>query len=180
MNPLAHGELAWLALAQPFAGRRERALITWAGVLPDLDGLTLLALPFDHGAAYETWHHVATHSLWSGLLCGAVLGAVATKGSRLATGAACFAAFHLHLLCDLMGSGAEWPIHWLWPLGELLVPPFSWGWELSSWQNALVFVLGLVATAVLGITKGRTWVEAVSATADAHVVATFRKWAGRS
>ncbi|MBL8917848.1 MAG: metal-dependent hydrolase [Myxococcaceae bacterium] len=166
MNPIVHAELSWLAGVR-LTERRDRVLVTLAGVLPDLDGLTLLA----GEEAYATWHHVLTHGLVSAVGTTAVLAAFAKR--RLAVAGLAFAAFHLHLLCDLAGSGPGWPIAYLSPFSrhELM---WSGQWNLASWQNTII---GLVATfVVLGcaLPLGRTPVELFSRAVDAKVVATLR------
>ena len=168
MNPLVHGELSWLA-AQKLNDRRDRLLVTIAGVIPDLDGLTLLG-----GVdAYGRWHHVLTHGALSAvLLCGALTFFARRK---LAVFGLALAAFHLHLLCDLLGSGPGWPLYYLWPFSR--VETYWRGqWDLASWQNTLI---GLVTTLlVLACAKpfGRTIVELFSVKHDAEVVKTVRKW----
>ncbi len=166
MNPLVHAELSWLGTFR-LAQRRDRLLVTLAGVLPDLDGLTLL---FGE-ESYGRWHHVVTHGVFAAVVVTAGLTAFAQQRARVA--ALAFAMFHLHLACDLAGSGPGWPITYLWPLSAR---ELSWRgqWNLASWQNTLI---GLVATlAVLGcaVPLGRTVVELFSPTADAKVVAAVR------
>lgn len=38
MSPTAHGLINWL-ISQPLHHRRERCLVTYAGLVPDIDGL---------------------------------------------------------------------------------------------------------------------------------------------
>lgn len=166
MNPLVHAELAWLTGAR-LAARRDRVLVTLAGVAPDLDGLTIL---FGE-EAYGRWHHVVTHGALSAVsLCAALAAFGVQRGRVLGLG---LFAFHLHLLCDLAGSGPGWPIFYLWPFSsqELM---WSGQWDLASWQNA---VIGLSATlACLAMAKwlNRTIVELFSLRGDAAVVKTIR------
>lgn len=171
MNPLVHGELGWL-VGHRLAARRDRALVTLAGVLPDLDGLTLLA----GEDAYARWHHLLTHGIVAATACAALLAAVARQ--RLAVAALAFAAFHLHLLCDLAGSGVGWPIFYLWPFDGVAVG-WSGGWELASWQNTVIglgVTLGCLGAALL---VGRTPVELLSPRADGAVVRTLVARFGR-
>jgi len=178
MNPLVHAELGWLT-AQGLPARRDRVLVTLSGVAPDLDGLSLLG----GQEAYATWHHVLSHgALAAGLICGglATLGVQRWRTFLLALGA-----FHLHLLCDLVGSGdfalggSGWPLLYLWPFSRL---ELSWSgqWDLVSWQNTLV---GLAATVACVLTAAsplqRTAVELFSTRADAAVVETVRRRLGR-
>jgi hypothetical protein len=167
VNPIVHAELSWLG-AQKLGTRRDRLLVTLGGVLPDLDGLTLLG----GEDLYGQWHHVLTHGFASALVISAALAAFADR-KRAVFGLA-LAAFHLHLLCDLAGSGPGWPLFYFWPFSR--AQQFWDGqWDLASWQNSLI---GLGATlAVLACAKpfGRTMVELFSPGADAKVVAAIRK-----
>jgi len=78
-----------------------------------------------------------------------LFGALAKQ--RLLVGALSFVAFHLHLLCDLAGSGPGWPIWYLYPL-SLNETMWSGQWNLASWQNSLI---GLAATLAAGSNGGR-------------------------
>jgi hypothetical protein len=138
-----------------------------AGVLPDVDGLSLLG----GQAAYARWHHVLTHGVLAALLAALVLGALARR--HLAVAALTLVAFHLHLLCDLVGSGPGWGLAYLWPFspGEI-----SWKgqWNLASWQNALTGLLVTLAALGCALPLGRTPFELASTVGDGHVVRTLR------
>ena len=109
--PLVHGELSWLT-AQRLTHRRDRALVTVAGVIPDLDGLTQLG-----GVdLYGKWHHVLTHGIIAAV--GFSLLLTTFSKERLKVLGLTFLAFHLHLLCDLAGSGPGWPIFYLEPFSN--------------------------------------------------------------
>lgn len=176
MNPVVHAELGWLA-SQRLRTRRDRVLVTLAGVAPDLDGLSLLA----GQEAYARWHHVVSHGLPVALL---LCGALAWRADdRRETFLLALASFHLHLLCDLVGSGdfslggTGWPLLYLWPLSRA---ELSWSgqWDLVSWQNTLI---GLAATAacLLGALRWRrTPVELFSLAADGEVVKAVRRRLG--
>ncbi len=167
MNPIVHAELSWLG-AQKLTERRDRLLVTLGGVIPDLDGLTLLA----GEEAYGKWHHVLTHGIVSAVLLSAVLAACAKR--KLAVFGLAFAAFHLHLLCDLLGSGPGWPLYYLWPFSRVET---SWSgqWNLASWQNSLIGLAATLSVLACAVPFKRTMVELFSLTADAQVVATIRR-----
>ncbi len=57
-----HLALSWL-IAHGLPDRRERVLIAWAGVLPDLDALTIFK-GYDY---YSPYHHVVTHGIVAAL-----------------------------------------------------------------------------------------------------------------
>jgi inner membrane protein len=171
LNPIVHGELAWL-VAQKLKSRRDRWLVTAAGLAPDLDGLTILVSE----DAYGRWHHLLTHGFISaGVICGLL--AVAAN-ERLRVLALALVAFHLHLVCDLAGSGLGWPIYYFVPFSEM---PFEWsgGWELASWQNSTIGMAATLVCLACALPFGRTVVELFSLKADAAVVKTIRARFGR-
>lgn len=146
--------------------------MTLAGLAPDLDGLTLFA----GEEAYGRWHHVLTHGILAAVAVTALGATLAEDRRRVAM--LSFAAFHLHLLCDLAGSGPGWPLYYLWPFSRA-EQMWEGQWDLASWQNTAI---GLgVTVGVLGcaVWFGRTIVELFSVKADAAVVATVRRRAGR-
>lgn len=166
MNPIVHAQLSWLG-AQKLPDRRDRILVTLGGVLPDLDGLTLLA----GEELYGKWHHVLTHGVLSAVV---ICGALAMMARRkLAVFGLAFAAFHLHLLCDLAGSGPGWPIYYLWPMSPA---ELSWSgqWNLASWQNSVIGMAATFAVLACALRFNRTAVELFSLKADAKVVAALR------
>ena len=168
MHPPTHLALSWLAGCR-LSTRRDRVLVAWAGLAPDLDGLTLLA-----GVdAYGRWHHVLSHGLAAALVCAALVAMWAHD--RVKTALLALAAFHLHLVCDLLGSGREWGIFYLYPLGDFeYFSPV--GWSLASWQNMAVTAVALLAIGWQGLTRGRTFVEAfLPRAADAAVVEVLRR-----
>lgn len=178
MNPIAHAELGWL-LAVPVARtRRERVWGAVAGVLPDLDGLTLASYPWDHGDAFAKWHHLLTHGFVAAG-CVALLAFALGGNARIRCALLALAAFHLHLVCDLMGSGRGWPIAYAWPFSDAMVAPFSWGWELASWQNGLIAVSASLLILAVGATRGFSIVELFSTRADAVFVQVLRTWRER-
>lgn len=172
MNPLIHGETSWL-MAQSLSARRDRALVALAGVVPDVDGLSLL---FGE-EAYGRWHHVLTHGFVAAVGFSTLLMLVAKQRARV--WALAFAAFHVHLLCDLAGSGPNWPIVYGWPFSPTELA-WSGQWALASWQNAVVGLLVTLGCLWCALPFGRTQVELASLRADAAVVKTLRARFGRS
>lgn len=166
MNPIVHAELSWLTGAR-LTERRDRVLITLAGVVPDLDGLTLLA----GEEAYSRWHHLLTHGIVAATICAVAFGALAKQ--RVLVGALSFVAFHLHLLCDLAGSGPGWPIWYLYPFSQHETM-WSGQWNLASWQNSLIGLAATVAVLWCALPLGRTAVELFSVKTDGKVVGALR------
>ena len=128
--------LSWV-VGHRLKERRDRVLVAWAGVAADLDGLTVLA----GEDAYGRWHHVLTHGLFAGLLIGLLMSSWAKD--RINVWWLGLGAFHLHLVCDFLGSGADWPIQYFWPLSDTFYYT-PYGWELDAWQNWVVAVTLIV------------------------------------
>ena len=184
MHPTTHLLASWSVANVGGTTRRDRALITLSGVAPDLDGLgALVELPAKWlGVKPPDWywfsryHHVLGHNL---LVCAVLTGAclfLATR--RLWTAFFACLAFHLHLLCDIVGArgpdGSQWPIPYLSPFSRV-----GWTWEhqwpLVSWQNLLVTVALVVVTLALACRRGYSPLEIVSTRADAAVVVALRR-----
>jgi inner membrane protein len=166
MNPIVHAELSWL-LAQGLRERRDRVLVTLAGLAPDLDGLSLLG-----GVdLYGKYHHVLFHGYVGALVVVGVCTALARQ--RLAVGLLAALAFHLHLACDLVGSGPGWPIHYFWPTS---LHEWFWSgqWNLASWQNSVIGMAATFACLACALRWRRTPVELVSVRWDAEVTRALR------
>jgi hypothetical protein len=89
-----------------------------------------------------------------------------------------FLSFHLHLLCDVVGSGGGtpgdiWPIGYLYPFSDR---PFFWNgqWPLSGWRNTTLTVALMLYGLWVGVTRGHTPVALFSSRADARLVAVLR------
>lgn len=128
MNPVSHFLASW-TLSEAFRlPTRAQAAVVCAGLAPDLDGLGAVvdvAMAWATGTApgwYAHYHHVLLHGLPGAVLL-AGTAAWWAKTSRLKTFGAALACVHLHLFCDLLGSGGPgptdlWPVHYFGPLSE--------------------------------------------------------------
>ncbi|QRN96060.1 metal-dependent hydrolase [Archangium violaceum] len=166
MNPIVHAELSWL-MTQRLEARRDRVLVVCAGLAPDLDGLSLLG----GVEMYSTYHHLLFHGYVGALLTALVCAMLARQ--RLRVAALALLAFHLHLLCDLAGSGPGWPIWYFWPTSRT-----EWFWEgqwdLASWQNSLIGMTVTTLCLACALRYRRTVVEVFSTRWDAEVVRALR------
>jgi hypothetical protein len=161
--------------------RRERAIVTAAAVVPDLDALGLLV---EHtplhavvpGHWFSDYHHVATHNVGAALVVFALSLAICRGGWRGPLVA--MAAFHLHLLADIAGSrgpdGFQWPVPYLLPFSARWQLTWAGQWALNGWPNALLTVALLGLALRLAWRRGYSPVELVSARADAKVVEALR------
>jgi inner membrane protein len=170
MNPIVHAELSWLA-AQGLPDRHDRRLVLLAGLAPDLDGLSIVA----GVESYQRWHHVVTH----GFLAAATVAALCGWGAqrKASTALLAFGVFHVHLLCDLVGSGRGWSISYLWPWSRAEVS-WSGAWALNGWQNQLIGLIAILACLGVAVPFGRTIVEVFSVRLDRLIVETVRRWSG--
>jgi hypothetical protein len=187
MSPLTHFLGSWLIAAATTNNPRDRKLVTLAGVLPDVDGLGLVVdvaksltsgqeNTFHH---YQHYHHYLMHGWPGALLAAAVLAGFARQRWRVAL--LCLLTFHLHLVCDLIGSRGPSP--WdLWPIsyGEPLFrhPVFLWKrqWRLDGWQNRIICVTLFGTELWLSARRGYSCLEVFSRKADAVFVSVLQKW----
>jgi inner membrane protein len=185
VNPVSHLLVGWtLANTVPLE-RRDRAIVTVAGIFPDVDGLGLVGDIARSGIAgestlYWTYHHILAHNLFAGFLYAAVAFAIARR--RVATSALAFVAIHLHILGDVAGSrgpdGYQWPIPYLAPFTDAWTLTWSGQWELNAWPNWLIACGLVVATGVIASKFGRSPLELVSTRADEAFIRRFRRLFG--
>src|SRR5688572_11497987 len=123
MSPITHFFVGWVvANSVPSIEKRDRAWITSASVVPDIDGLGLIAEVLTRNSAKPlTWltdyHHILAHNIGFALFF-TVVAAIFMR-RKLLSSILVFISFHLHLLCDLVGArgpdGDQWPIPYLRP-----------------------------------------------------------------
>jgi len=168
MHIPTHLMLSWV-VGHRLKELQDRVLVAWAGVAADLDGLTVLA----GEETYGRWHHVFTHGLFAGLLIGLLMSSWAKD--RINVWWLGLGAFHLHLVCDFLGSGVDWPIQYFWPLSDTFYYT-PYGWELDAWQNWVVAITLIVVCGRLAISSGHSFAETfLPKTRDEAVVAALRQ-----
>ncbi|MHC4382435.1 MAG: metal-dependent hydrolase [Planctomycetota bacterium] len=182
MNPLTHLLAGWLVANTAPLSRRDRALVTLSGVIPDIDGLGIIANLVTRGSpdpldGYWRFHHTLGHNLAFCLVVTAAAWCLASR-RRLAAGLA-FLSFHLHLLGDVLGSGGgpgsyQWSIPYLAPFSDTLQIVWRGQWALNAWPNIVITGLLLAATFYLAWRRGFSPVQLISRRADAIVVDTLR------
>ncbi|HEY6823941.1 MAG TPA: metal-dependent hydrolase [Steroidobacteraceae bacterium] len=182
MHVATHLLMGWTLAEHTTKTPRDRALVAWASVVPDLDGLGLLvdaAAPFTGGTMqwYDRYHHMLLHGLPGAVLFTAILACFASD--RLRTALLVLASYHLHLLGDLLGSrgGAEnalWPIHYLAPFSDAITLSWQGQWPLTSWQNTALTMALMAYAIALAIARGRSPVGLFSRRADEIFVQTLR------
>jgi hypothetical protein len=179
MSPVTHLLLGWtVAGADTALTPRERAAITLAGVVPDIDGLGViwdLISRSGNFEFYQRYHHVFGHNLIFGLLvaaCGLLLGV-----RKRLVAALILVSFHLHLLGDILGArglGDDfWAVPYWWPLSD---HEYVWTgqWPLNGWQNFVITGMLLTVMFYWAGKRGYSPLETVSSRADQAFVRTLR------
>ncbi len=184
MIPPTHFLISWIAADATTKTRRDRILVTLAGVIPDIDGFgysieNWITSGWDQPLFWHSnYHHTLCHNLGFAALVTA--GAFwLSKGSWKTTLLACLM-FHLHLLCDVIGSRGtdndQWPIPYLLPFSNAWQWTWSGQWELSAWPNRAIGVGCFALTLWLARLKGHSPVEIFSQRADTAIVGILRRW----
>jgi membrane-bound metal-dependent hydrolase YbcI (DUF457 family) len=181
MHVGTHFFAAWMLAAAPGLTRRERALVCFAGVAPDLDGLGIIVEMATANsprtlAWYSNYHHILGHNLLFALVITALAASLAKR--RTFTAVLAFAAFHLHLVGDLAGSrgadGYQWPIPYLWPFSDAWQLVWGGQWMLGAWQNTAITIVLVLAAIHLAWRLGYSPAGLFSEKADRVFVATLR------
>lgn len=181
MSPITHFMVGWLTANAADLNKRERVAVTIAGIIPDVDGLGIIAEKLTVGTDrpllwWTEYHHVIGHNLGFCLLVAGCVFAVSEKRWKAAGLAGL--AFHLHLIGDVIGArgpdGFQWPIPYLLPFHDGLQISWSGQWALDAWPNFVITGLALVSILYLAWKRGFSPLEIVSESADRAFVATLR------
>ena len=182
MSPITHFFMGWtVGNAAPSLTKRERTCVTWASVVPDVDGLGIIAEVLTRNTSHPlTWwsdyHHILGHNIGFAILV-TFLAAVIAK-QRLKVAALVFVSFHLHLLGDLIGArgpdGDQWPIPYLLPFSNLWQWVWSGQWALNAWPNLVITAALMAISLFLAHRRGFSPLELFSTRADRVFVAALR------
>ncbi len=182
VNPVTHLLAGWLVANTVPLSRRDRTLVTLSGVIPDIDGLGIIADLATRGSPapldwYWRFHHTLGHNLAFGLVVTTAAFCLATR--RRVVAALALLSFHLHLLGDVLGSGGgpgsyQWSIPYLVPFSDALQIVWEGQWALNAWPNIVITVFLLAATSYLAWRRGSSPVELISRRADTVFVDTLR------
>jgi inner membrane protein len=181
MSPATHFLTGWALANSASLGRRERALVTLAGVVPDFDGLGIaaeyLTRNSQHPLEWFSAYHHALHSLPFAVVVTVASFALATQ--RWKTAGLAFLSFHIHLLEDVLGSrgpdGYQWPIPYFMPFSRACELTWRGQWALNAWPNFAITISLLLMTFYLAWLRGFSPLEMVSRKADAAFVVALRK-----
>ena len=186
MSPITHYLASWTLATHGSIQKRDIAIVTWVGTLPDLDGLGILAdisarlLGAAESDFYLQYHHRLLHGFFGALLLSLLtLPLFCRKKSVFFLS---LAAIHLHFLFDLVGSRGHatdeiWSIPYLAPFSAAW--DFSWAgqWPLNGWQNMLITLLLLMMMFYKSIKFGDSAIEPISTKAHQVLVKTLQnRW----
>jgi inner membrane protein len=182
MSPITHFFIGWaVANSAPSLGKRERALVTWASVVPDFDGLGIVADRLTRNTAHPLnwwgdYHHALAHNVGFAVVL-ALIAAILAK-QRVKVTLLVLLSFHLHLLADLVGArgpdGDHWPIPYLLPFSNQVQLVWSGQWALNAWPNMVITAVLIGIMLLLARRRGFSPLEMVSSTADALFVRALR------
>jgi hypothetical protein len=189
MSPTTHLLASWIIATKTTDNPRDCRLVALAGILPDADGLGLVA---DYWKAwwthreptyyyYQTYHHYVSHGLPAALVTMALMACLARRRGRVAFWT--LVVFHLHLLCDYIGSRGPdpedlWPIFYFSPLTLHPMWICKWQWPLDGWQNKVITVT--LFFWALWISSGRkdSFVGVFNRRLDGIFLGVLHKWRG--
>jgi len=185
MTLVTHFFISWVIAAKTTDNPRDCRLVTLAGVLPDADSLGLIVdsanrmLGHRETLFYEHYHHFLLHGIFGGLVIATLLAGFARHRWRVLLLA--LLVFHVHLLCDIVGSrGPEpfdlWPLFYLGPFSK--EPMWIWKgqWQLDAWPNRILSVVMFLWSLKIAVRLGYSFVGVFNRRLDEMFVAVLRKW----
>jgi inner membrane protein len=181
MSPITHLFISWSVANSCTINKRDRALVTFAGIIPDIDGAGIILDFISHGPGeplhwWSKYHHVLGHNIGFGLFLVLITLVVSTR--RWITSCLVLLSFHLHLLCDLVGSkgpdGYQWPIPYLMPFSDAWQWVWTGQWELNAWPNILITTMTVFLVFYLAWKRGYSPLEMISTKANDAFLCTLR------
>lgn len=182
MSPISHFLIGWLVATPTKLTSKERTIITLAGVIPDIDGIGIIAELVTRDTSYPlfwwtNYHHILGHNIGFAILVTIITFIFSTNKWLAALLTWC--SFHLHLLGDLVGSrgpdGYQWPIPYLLPFSNSWQLTWSRQWQLNAWPNLLITGVCLSLIFFLANKRGYSPVGIFSLSADKVFIDTLRK-----
>jgi len=175
LHPVTHLLAGWIIADECKLKGRDRALVAWTCVVPDLDGIGYVidlankALGRPATDYYQYYHHDWMHGLPAALLVAMVVSIFAIEKRR--TTLLAFVTLHLHLIMDLVGSRGPnpfdvWPIYYLAPVSENLTFFWSGQWPLTSWQNTTITIVLMSYCFYIAVKRNYSLVSLFSKRAD--------------
>jgi len=181
MNPLTHFFIGWGVANLGRADKRERAMVTLAGIVPDVDGFGIIVEKLTAGSKtpllwWSDYHHVLAHNI--GFCLAFTAGCMVFAKRRVRTALLILVSFHLHLLGDIIGArgpmGEQWPIPYLLPFSSSLNLSYAHQWALNAWPNFVITAVMIAFALYWAVQRGYSPLEMISEKADAAFVKTLR------
>jgi hypothetical protein len=186
MSPITHLLASWIVAAKTTDNPRDCRLVALAGILPDADGLGIVidvARNFFRQSPsffyYQEYHHWLWHGAFGAVVTATLLAWFARRHWRVWL--LCLLVFHLHLLCDLLGSRGPspndfWPIFYFGPFSHH--PMWIWHgqWRLDGWQNRLITLALMLWALWMASSRNDSVVGVFNRRADKVFVGVLRKW----
>ena len=181
MSPITHLRVGWTVANSADLNRRERAMVTAAGVIPDLDGFGIIAELLTKNSSkpllwWSGYHHVLGHNLGFCLFC--VFLALFFTKQRMKVGLLVFLSFYLHLICDVIGAkgpdGEQWSIPYFLPFSDSWRVTWEHQWGVNAWPNVLLTAVLILPSVFLTIRREFSLLGLISTKADRAVVKTLR------
>ena len=156
-------------------------MVTLASVVPDVDGLGIVAEKLTQNSTHplnwwSEYHHVLGHNLGFALVV--TVAAAIFSQQKLKTALLVFLSFHLHLLADLVGArgpdGDQWPIPYLLPFSNKWQLTWSGQWALNAWPNFVITGALIASTILLARRRGFSPLEIFSRKLDSIFVGALR------
>ena len=181
MSPVTHFLSGWVLANCAELNRKDRAIVTLACVVPDIDGLGIIPEILTRNSAHPllwfTLYHHSLHNLAFALVVTVIAFAIATR--KWATAMLSLLSFHLHLFEDVLGSrgpdGYQWPIPYLQPFSSSLQIAWHGEWGLNAWPNVAITIALLAITFWLAWRRGFSPLEFISTKADTSFVAALHQ-----
>jgi hypothetical protein len=178
MSPITHFLAGWAVANTVSLNKRERVLVTLAGVVSDVDGMGVVWDVVSRSGNfefYQRYHHVFGHNIFLGLLV-AIFGFL--LGVRKGIVAVLMlTSFNLHLLGDIIGARGQgedfWAVPYFWPLST---NDYYWSgqWPLNGWQNFVITSALMVVAFYWARRRGYSPIEMISEKTDYRFVQTLR------
>jgi inner membrane protein len=180
MSPVTHFLAGWLVANTALSNRRDRILVTIAGIISDIDGMGLLMdiiqrNPVTKLEWWGTYHHQLGHNILFVIIIVFLSSLFSIR--RMTAVILVFISMHLHFLGDILGARGpddQWPIPYLLPFSASWQLTWSGQWMLNSWQNFIITASLLGMTFYLAWKRGYSPLEMLSSKADLAFVRTLR------
>ena len=177
--------MSWVVAAKTTDNPRDGRLVTLAGILPDVDGLGLIVdvaskmLGYRGTLYYEHYHHFLLHGIYGGVAIAMLLTCFARHRWRVLLLA--LLVFHLHLLCDFVGSRGPdpddlWPIFYDGPFNKNWMWLWKGQWQVDAWRNRILSAVLFVWSLRIAVQRGYSFVGVFNRRLDEKFVGVLRQW----